>query len=127
MCLTEMTQIEPEVRTEVAVRAPALFDLIHHVPRNYVSAREFLLFGLGRDHEAFAVTIQQIAAVSATAFGDKNATGHEAGGMKLDRLHIAQRNDSCFECESGAGSFINGRVSRVLAVDAAVSARRDDR
>ena len=124
MFLAEVTQVEPEVFSEIARDAEPALDLVHHVSRHDVATRELLLFRLRVDHEAVAVLVQEEAAVAAAALGHEDATRHESGRMELDCLHVAEGDLSRFEREHGAGALIDRGVRRVLPVDPTVAAAR---
>ena len=54
------------------------------------------IFRLGRItlHQALAISIDQITALTARAFGNQHAVTGNAGGVKLEKLHILQRHAS---------------------------------
>ena len=83
--------------------------------------------GSAFDHEALEVLVEQVAAVTAATFRHENAAGRQGRRMELHGLHVAERNDAGIERDGRARAFIDRRVARVLAVDAAVATGRDDR
>jgi len=56
-----------------------------------VARREILFVRRVFRHEALALAVGQIAAFAAGAFCDQHADAIDPGGMKLDELHILQR------------------------------------
>ena len=84
----------PAVEQHTAVNAPPLVNLGllgagDHVARGQLHRvrRAITLVG----HEAVAVGVEQVGALTAGALGDKHAVGLERGGMVLHHLHVHQR------------------------------------
>ena len=70
--------------------AAALADFHRHGPADHVAAGQVLGVGGITLHEAFALGIGQIAALSARALGDQAAGSIDAGGVELNEFHVLQ-------------------------------------
>ena len=86
----EMVEVQVDVVFLLA-DAAAFANLDGHRARDHVARRE--IFGGRRIalHETLALGIDQIAAFAARALGDEAAGAVDAGGVKLDELHVLQR------------------------------------
>ena len=100
--------------------------MIHHAAGDHIPAGQFFFRRLIIGHEAVQILIQQVAAVPAAAFGDQNLGWHDAGGMELHRLHIAQRHDPGVQRNGHAGAFVDDGVGGG-AVYPTVATGGDDR
>src|SRR6185312_11549844 len=92
----------------------------HHVARRQVLRRWRIAL-----HEALAVRIDQIATFTARALGDEATRAVDAGRMKLDELHVLQRQPGA----QRHGAAVAGAGMRRGAgrVGAAISAGGEDR
>ena len=122
----QVADVQPEVGAVGAVDPEALADVVQHPAADHVPGGDFLFHRLVIGHEAVEIFIQEDAAVSPAAFGDQDIGGHDAGGMELHRLHVAQGHDAGVLGDGHAGAFIDHGVGGG-AVDAAVAAGGDDR
>ena len=120
----EMVEVQEDMvllRTDAA----AFPDLDGHGAGNHIARRE--VFGRRRIalHEALALSIYQVSAFAARAFGDQHARAIDAGGMELHEFHV-------FERQAGAehhGVAVAGLGMRAGAgcVSAAIAAGRQHR
>ena len=68
---------------------------------DHIAAGQVFEVGRVAFHEAFAVTVAQDAALAAHAFGNEDAHFVDAGGVKLEELHILQ-GDALVQGDGGA-------------------------
>ncbi len=71
--------------------AAALADFDGHAARHHVARGQILVGGGVALHEPLAFGIGEVAALAACAFGDETAGAVDAGGVKLDELHVFER------------------------------------
>jgi len=116
---TQHDDVQPQV---IAVRRPDALAVAHvlgHPARDHVARGQLLLFRLVVGHEPVAVDVAQQTAIAATTLGGQDASRDDRGGVKLHRLHVAQRGDPGLQCQRHAGAFADDSVGRNL-VDAPI-------
>ena len=88
-----MVQLEKYMVT-IGPTAPALDNFQHHRARYHVASGEVLGIGCIAFHEAFAVLIDQVAALTPAPLGDQHTGTVDTGGVKLPHFDVLHRKTS---------------------------------
>ena len=89
--LAQVVELEQDA-VAVLAGAAAFLDLGRHRARHDIAAREVLGVRRIALHEALAVLVEEVAALSAHALRDQHARARHAGRMELPELHVLERN-----------------------------------
>lgn len=108
----------------VRPHAAPFADLDSHAARNDVAAGEILISRRIAFHETLAFRVGQIPALAACAFGDEAARTIDAGGVKLDKLHILKRQARAGHHAASIAGAGMGRGRREIG--AAIAAGRQN-
>ena len=117
-CRVEMLQMQQDVVVLWAAAAPlAHLDLDRAA--DHVTGREVAGIGCIALHETLTLGIGQVAAFAARALGDQAAGAIDAGRMKLDELHVLQRQAGAQRhCVAVAGTDMRLRRRHIGAASA---------
>jgi hypothetical protein len=123
----EVRDVDPD---RAVRRAPPRLDLEERRARYPVARRSLHPLGVVARHEALAAAVLQLSAGAAQPFLEERARhqragNHEAGGMELDHLHVAQgQSGGVRECDA-VGRLVRG--AREDAVHRRTAAHREQR
>ena len=118
-----MVKLEQDV-VLVLAGASSLANLESHGTRHHVAARQVLGRGGVPLHETFAFAVDEVAALSAHALRDEDTGAIDPGRVKLDKLHVLQRQSGAQHHAVAIARTGVGRGTRQIA--AAVSAGREN-
>ncbi len=107
--LTQVIQLELDVRAPGTVTATAFADLDHDGTGHHVATGQILGVRRITLHEALAVLVQQIAAFTTAPFGHQYPCPGDAGGVELPHLHVLH-----------ADSGTQGHADAVTGIDVGV-------
>jgi len=102
-----------QVDEDTAVLAATLEDLGGLRTRHDVTGGELQLVGRVLRHEALAVLVQEVAALTARTLGDEHAVGGERRRVELHELHVLERHargERHAHAVTGGGVRVGGRA-----------------
>ena len=112
MSSSQQANVQPQMSAKSTLNGISLCDVFFHPPRYDIARGELSFLRLVIGHESMVVGIQQQTTITAASFGNQYSGWKDSGGVKLDRFHVSEGGNACFQRYRCPHALINHRICR---------------